>query len=603
MTISPQTVNNRSLLIRKISIWSSKHLSQKQFLIILALLVGIGSALAAQILKLLIYEIEHLLTSQFDTTRANWLFLVYPVIGIFITALFIKYVVRDDIGHGVTKILYALSRKQGNIRSHNQWSSVIASAITIGFGGSVGAESPIVLTGSAIGSNLGRMFRLDHKTMILLIGCGASGAIAGIFKAPIAGLMFTLEVLMVDMTMATLLPLLVSCLTATCITYAWTGTEPMFNFTLSDPFVVGRVPTTVMLGIFCGFISLYFTRVMNRFEQIFCKIHGMYGKLALGGGLLAILIYFFPPLYGEGYNTISVLLSGSTGVETSSVLNTSLFYGRTDILLFYLGLIIVFKVFASTATNGGGGCGGTFAPSLFLGCIGGFLFSRLWNMYGFYDVYTPETNYALLGMAGVMSGVFHAPLTGVFLIAELTGGYALFLPLMIVSASSYLTINAFERHSIYAMRLARKGELLTHHKDRSVLTLMSLDAIIDKERPCLRPDMFLGQIVLAISTCKSLHFAVIDMKGGLCGVINMNSIRKIIFRSELYRMYRANQLMEQPQVKLYTDDNMQTIMDKFAKCDAGTLPVLNADGTFVGFVSRTRLYASYRQIMKDFSEE
>lgn len=603
MTIAPQTVNNRSLLIRKISIWSSKHLSQKQFLIILALLVGIGSALAAQILKLLIYEIEHLLTSQFDTTRANWLFLVYPVIGIFITALFIKYVVRDDIGHGVTKILYALSRKQGNIRSHNQWSSVIASAITIGFGGSVGAESPIVLTGSAIGSNLGRMFRLDHKTMILLIGCGASGAIAGIFKAPIAGLMFTLEVLMVDMTMATLLPLLVSCLTATCITYAWTGTEPMFNFTLSDPFVVDRVPTTVMLGIFCGFISLYFTRVMNRFEQIFCKIHGMYGKLALGGGFLAILIYFFPPLYGEGYNTISVLLSGSTGVETSSVLNTSLFYGRTDILLFYLGLIIVFKVFASTATNGGGGCGGTFAPSLFLGCIGGFLFSRLWNMYGFYDVYTPETNYALLGMAGVMSGVFHAPLTGVFLIAELTGGYALFLPLMIVSASSYLTINAFERHSIYAMRLARKGELLTHHKDRSVLTLMSLDAIIDKERPCLRPDMFLGQIVLAISTCKSLHFAVIDMKGGLCGVINVNSIRKIIFRSELYRMYRANQLMEQPQVKLYTDDNMQTIMDKFAKCDAGTLPVLNADGTFVGFVSRTRLYASYRQIMKDFSEE
>ena len=603
MTIAPQTVYNRSLLIRKISIWSSKHLSQKQFLIILALLVGIGSALAAQILKLLIYEIEHLLTSQFDTTRANWLFLVYPVIGIFITALFIKYVVRDDIGHGVTKILYALSRKQGNIRSHNQWSSVIASAITIGFGGSVGAESPIVLTGSAIGSNLGRMFRLDHKTMILLIGCGASGAIAGIFKAPIAGLMFTLEVLMVDMTMATLLPLLVSCLTATCITYAWTGMEPMFNFTLSDPFVVDRVPTTVMLGIFCGFISLYFTRVMNRFEQIFCKIHGMYGKLALGGGLLAILIYFFPPLYGEGYNTISVLLSGSTGVETSSVLNTSLFYGRTDILLFYLGLIIVFKVFASTATNGGGGCGGTFAPSLFLGCIGGFLFSRLWNMYGFYDVYTPETNYALLGMAGVMSGVFHAPLTGVFLIAELTGGYALFLPLMIVSASSYLTINAFERHSIYAMRLARKGELLTHHKDRSVLTLMSLDAIIDKERPCLRPDMFLGQIVLAISTCKSLHFAVIDMKGGLCGVINVNSIRKIIFRSELYRMYRANQLMEQPQVKLYTDDNMQTIMDKFAKCDAGTLPVLNADGTFVGFVSRTRLYASYRQIMKDFSEE
>lgn len=593
----------RSAWVRKIDIWASKHLSQKQFLFILALLVGIGCALAAQVLKILIHEIEHMLTSQFDVTKSNWLFLVYPVVGIYLTALFIKYVVRDDIGHGVTKILYALSRKQGNIRKHNRWSSVIASALTIGFGGSVGAESPIVLTGSAIGSHLGQMFRLDHKTMILLIGCGASGAIAGIFKAPIAGLMFTLEVLMVDMTMATLLPLMVSCLTATCITYAFTGSEPMFNFVLKDPFVVNRVPTAVLLGIFCGFISLYFTRVMNSFEQVFGKLHNMYAKLALGGTVLAVLIYFFPPLYGEGYSTISMLLSENAGSNANDVMNNSLFYGHGELLLVYLGLIIVFKVFATTATNGGGGCGGTFAPSLFLGCIGGFVFSRLWNTYGFYSVTVPETNYALLGMAGVMSGVFHAPLTGVFLIAELTGGYDLFIPLMIVSVASYLTINAFERHSIYAMRLARKGELLTHHKDRTVLTLMTLDAIIDKERPLLRPNMYLGQIVQAVSSSKSLHFAVVDMKGGLCGVINVNKIRKIIFRSELYRMYKAEQIMQQPQTVLRTDDSMQVIMDKFARCDAGTLPVLNAEGVFVGFVSRTRLYASYRQVTKDFSEE
>lgn len=593
----------RSAWVRKIDIWASKHLSQKQFLFILALLVGVGCALAAQMLKILIHEIEHMLTSQFDVTQSNWLFLVYPVVGIYLTALFIKYVVRDDIGHGVTKILYALSRKQGNIRKHNRWSSVIASALTIGFGGSVGAESPIVLTGSAIGSHLGQMFRLDHKTMILLIGCGASGAIAGIFKAPIAGLMFTLEVLMVDMTMATLLPLMVSCLTATCITYAFTGSEPMFDFVLKDPFVVNRVPTSVMLGVFCGFISLYFTRVMNSFEQVFGKLHNMYAKLALGGTVLAVLIYFFPPLYGEGYSTISMLLSENAGSNVNDVMNNSLFYGHGELMLVYLGLIIVFKVFATTATNGGGGCGGTFAPSLFLGCIGGFVFSRLWNTYGFYNVTVPETNYALLGMAGVMSGVFHAPLTGVFLIAELTGGYDLFIPLMIVSVASYLTINAFERHSIYAMRLARKGELLTHHKDQSVLTLMTLDAIIDKERPMLRPQMYLGQIVQAISTSKSLHFAVVDMKGGLCGVININKIRKIIFRSELYRMYKAEQIMQQPQTVLRTDDSMSVIMDKFARCDAGTLPVLNAEGVFVGFVSRTRLYASYRQVMKDFSEE
>ena len=589
--------------MRKVSVWTSRHLSDRQFILILALLVGIGSALAAQILKLLIHEIEYLLTSRFDVTQANWLFLVYPVIGIFLTALFIKYVVRDDIGHGVTKILYALSRKQGNIRAHNRWSSVIASALTIGFGGSVGAESPIVLTGSAIGSHLGQMFRLDHKTMILLIGCGASGAIAGIFKAPIAGLVFTLEVLMVDLTMASLLPLLVSCLTATCITYVWTGTDPMFNFVLNDPFIVDRVPTAVMLGIFCGFISLYFTRVMNRFEQVFGRLKNMYAKLALGGSVLAILIYFFPPLYGEGYSTISELLNNQNGQAAQAVLNNSFFYGHSQYLLLYLGLIIVFKVFATTATNGGGGCGGTFAPSLFLGCVGGYVFSQLWNAYGFYDVELPGTNYALLGMAGVMSGVFHAPLTGVFLIAELTGGYDLFLPLMIVSVASYLTINAFERHSIYAMRLARKGELLTHHKDRSVLTLMSLDSIIDKERPRLSPQMHLGQIVQAISTSKSLHFAVVDIKGGLCGVINVNNIRKIIFRSELYRFYKAEQLMQQPEITVSTADSMQVIMDKFAHTDAGTLPVLDSEGIFVGFVSRTRLYATYRQIMKDFSEE
>lgn len=593
--------NNKTL--RKLSVWIAKHLSEKQFILILAFLVGVGSAVAAQVLKLLIHEIEHMLTSQFDATRANWLFLVYPIVGIYLTALFIRYVVRDDIGHGVTKILYALSCRQGNIRGHNCWSSVVASALTIGFGGSVGAESPIVLTGSAIGSSLGRLFNLDHKTMMLLIGCGASGAVAGIFKAPIAGLMFTLEVLMVDLTMASLLPLLVSCLTATCITYVWTGMNPMFNFVLNDPFAVDRVPTSVLLGVCCGFISLYFTRVMNSFEQVFGRLNNMYAKLALGGVVLALLIYFFPPLYGEGYNTISMLLNGSSGNEANMVLNNSLFYGHQNLLLVYLGLIILLKVFATTATNGGGGCGGTFAPSLFLGCIGGFVFSRLWNEYGPWNMSVPETNYALLGMAGVMSGVFHAPLTGVFLIAELTGGYQLFIPLMIVSVASYLTINAFEKHSIYAMRLARKGELLTHHKDRSVLTLMTLDSIIDKERPLLHPDMYLGQIVQTVSTSKSLHFAVVDMKGGMLGVINVNKIRKIIFRSELYRMYKASQLMRQPEMILRTNDNMQTVMNKFAHCDAGTLPVLKPDGTFVGFVSRTRLYASYRQVMKDFSEE
>lgn len=587
--------------IREISVFASRHLTPKQLIFTLALLVGVGSAIAAWVLKTLIEEIALLLTSHFDVTSANRLYLVYPVVGIFLCVMFVKFIVRDDISHGVTKILYALSRRQGDIRSHNCWSSVIASSLTIGFGGSVGAESPIVLTGSAIGSLLGRQFRVDHKTMMLLIGCGASGAIAGIFKAPIAGLMFTLEVLMVDLTMASLLPLLVSCLTATCITYTLAGTSPMFSFELTDPFIVRRVPTALLLGVTCGLVSLYFTRVMNSFEQVFGKLRHPAARLALGGVVLAVLIYFFPPLYGEGYGTISLLLSGDA--HASEVMNNSFFYGHETSLVTYLVLIILVKVFATTATNGGGGCGGTFAPSLFLGCIAGYVFSALWNIQTPFGITVPSTNYALLGMAGVMSGVFHAPMTGVFLIAELTGGYDLFIPLMIVSVCSYITIHTFEPHSIYAMRLARRGELLTHHKDRAVLTLMSLDAIIDKERPLLRPDMYLGQIVQSVSTEKALHFAVVDIKGGLLGIINLNGIRKLIFRSELYRMYRADQLMTRPSIVLRTDDSMTAVMERFSHTSTGTLPVLTPEGTFVGFVSRTRLLAAYRQVLKDFSEE
>ena len=587
--------------IRELSVFASRHLTPKQLIFTLALLVGVGSAIAAWVLKTLIEEIALLLTSHFDVTSANRLYLVYPVVGIFLCVMFVKFIVRDDISHGVTKILYALSRRQGDIRSHNCWSSVIASSLTIGFGGSVGAESPIVLTGSAIGSLLGRQFRVDHKTMMLLIGCGASGAIAGIFKAPIAGLMFTLEVLMVDLTMASLLPLLVSCLTATCITYTLAGTSPMFSFELTDPFIVRRVPTALLLGVTCGLVSLYFTRVMNSFEQVFGKLRHPAARLALGGVVLAVLIYFFPPLYGEGYGTISLLLSGDA--HASEVMNNSFFYGHETSLVTYLVLIILVKVFATTATNGGGGCGGTFAPSLFLGCIAGYVFSALWNIQTPFGITVPSTNYALLGMAGVMSGVFHAPMTGAFLIAELTGGYDLFIPLMIVSVCSYITIHTFEPHSIYAMRLARRGELLTHHKDRSVLTLMSLDAIIDKERPLLRPDMYLGQIVQAVSTEKALHFAVVDIKGGLLGIINLNGIRKLIFRSELYRMYRADQLMTRPSIVLRTDDSMTAVMERFSHTSTGTLPVLTPEGIFVGFVSRTRLLAAYRQVLKDFSEE
>lgn len=594
--------DNRATVIDSLINWREKYLSQRQFVLLLSFFVGIFTSILAYLLKQFISWIASLLTAGFDATGSNWLFLVYPVVGIFLTALFIKYVVNDDIGHGVTKILYAISRRQGHIRRHNCWSSVIASGITIGFGGSVGAESPIVLTGSAIGSNLGWLFKVDHKTLMLLIGCGASGAIAGIFKAPIAGVVFTLEVLMIDLTMASLLPLLVSSITALVMMYIFTGTSAEFSFTLDNAFAVERIPTSILLGIFCGLVSLYFTRAMNFCEDVFRKFSNMYVKLLLGGSVLSVLIYVFPPLYGEGYGMISLLLEGTSMQDWQAVMNNSMFYGDQNMLLIYLGLIVLFKVFASSATNGGGGCGGIFAPCLFLGCISGFIFSRVWNINQL-GVYVPEKNYALLGMAGVMSGVMHAPLTSIFLIAELTGGYNLFVPLMIVSLVSYLTIISFEPNSVYTTRLAKKGQLLTHHKDKAALTLMSLNSVVERHDTKISPDMKLGEMVLLISREKVNVFPVTDGTGHLLGIIELQKIRKVLFRQELYNVFTAGQLMEKPVACLTIDDPMQVVMDTIEKTGADTLPVVDRDALFIGFVSKAKLYAMYRQVMVDYSEE
>ena len=554
-------------------------------------------------MKFLIHQIETLLTNHFDQLGFNWLYLVYPVVGIWLTSLFIRYIVKDDIGHGVTKILYAISRKQSKIKPHNCWTSVVASSITIGFGGSVGGEAPIVLTGSAIGSHLGQLFKIDHRNLMVLVGCGAAGAIAGIFKAPIAGVVFTLEVLMLDLTMHSLLPLLVSCVTATCVTYVFSGTSAMFDFNLNNPFVIDRVPSSILLGICCGFLSLYFTRAMNWFENIFAKLKTPYRKLALGGSVVSILIFFFPSLYGEGYSLINTLLTGQNAADWGVVMDRSMFYGMDNLLLVYLGLIILFKVFATTATNGGGGCGGTFAPSLFLGCIMGFIFARLWNTGNLDLVNVPETNYSLLGMAGVMSGVMHAPLTGMFLIAELTGGYDLFVPLMIVSVSSYLTIIAFEPHSIYSMRLAKKGELLTHNKDAAIMTLMSMDDLIEKDFLTVTPDMTLGELVSTIAKARRNIFPVVDGAGHLKGIIQMDDIRNIMFRQELYRRYSCQQLMVDPPCIINIMESMMAVMRKFDETNAWNLPVESKDGKFLGFISKSRVFSTYRQVLVDFSQE
>lgn len=595
--------NKKKKILNAIINWRSEHITDKQFTLILSFAVGFLAAVAASVLQMLIKQIQHLLTTGFSVNGFNWLYLIYPVIGIFITALFVRYVVRDNISHGITRILYAISSKNSRLKAHNCWSSVIASAITIGCGGSVGAEAPIVLTGSAIGSNLGKIFRMDQKTMMLLVGCGAAAAIAGIFKAPIAGLVFTLEVLMIDLTMASLLPILIASVTAACFTYIFSSGGVLFDFHTDGAWTMQRVPAYILLGVTGGLISLYFIRTMNACEGVFSKLKGhMYAKLILGGIMLSTLIALFPVLYGEGYHSINVLLNGKTQADWDQIMNSSIFYGHSSMLVVFVALVVLTKAFATSATNGGGGCGGTFAPSLFIGAYGGFLFARLWNIYDV-GVYVPERNFVLLGMAAVMAGVMHAPLTGMFLIAEITGGYQMLIPLMIVSICAYLTIIIFEPHSIYGMRLAREGKLITHHTDKAVLTLMNIDSMIDKSFSHVPEDMDLGTLVHAISRSHNNILPVLDNGGRFLGEIDMSKLRHIIFRTELYHHFKVKQLMSQPPCVLSVNDNMEEVMKQFDSTDAGMLPVLDTDGKLLGYVSRTHLYSTYRKMVADMSAE
>jgi CIC family chloride channel protein len=557
------------------------------------------------LLKTTIHTIQHLLTERIDVTNANWTYLVYPIIGILLSGLFVKYIVKDDIGHGVTKILYAISQRKSRIKPHNTWSSLVASSITIGLGGSVGAEAPIVLTGSAIGSNLGRLFKMEQKTLMLLVGCGAAGAIAGIFKAPIAGLLFTIEVLMLDLTTASVLPLLISSVTAACVSYIFTGTEAMFRFSQQEVFSMERIPFVLILGVICGLIALYFTRSMIWIEGIFRKLQTFWKKFFLGATLLSILIFLLPPLYGEGYDTIGNLINNNY----DELLDGSLFYGLKDnswgIILFLL-LIVFLKVFASSATNGGGGCGGIFAPSLFLGCIVGFVFSHSFNQTTFLlpGYHLPEENFALMGMAGMMAAVMHSPLTAVFLIAELTGGFDLFLPLMIVAISAFFTIMLFEKHSIYSMRLAQKGELLTHDKDKAVLTLLNTNAVIETNFIIVHPKMTLGDMVKVIAQSSRNVFPVTDSNNVLRGVVLLDNIRNIMFRPELYDRFNVKKFMISPPAKINIAMPMEKIMQLFEDTKAWNLPVIDDAGHYLGFISKSKIFNAYREVLQEnFSED
>jgi len=580
--------------------WRELHIKERNFILILSFVVGLFAAIAAFLLKTAIHLIKYFLTASFSRFDVNYWYLVFPAVGIFISSLFVRYVVKDNISHGITRILYAISQRKSILKLHNVWTSLIGSSITIGFGGSVGAEAPIVLTGSAIGSNLGRFFKMDQKTLMLLVGCGASGAIGGIFKAPIAGLVFTLEVLMLDMTLTAIVPLLISSVTATSLSYIFSGSSFTFLFAKCEPFAIERIPYLILLGVICGLVSLYFTRGMNQIEGFFRRFKNPYSKLIIGGSVLSLLIFIFPPLYGEGYDTIVALLNG----HSATALDRSFFLGMGNspwILIVYLTLIIGFKIFASASTNAAGGVGGIFAPSLFIGCLTGFVVAKVLNVLGFH---IPIENFALAGMSGLMSGVMHAPLTGIFLIAELTGGYSLFMTLMIVSTISYLTIILFEPHSLYAMRLAQKGELMTHHKDKAILTMLKMENFIETDFIELYPEMTLGELVKNISKSKRNLFPVVDPSTEkLAGIVLVDEVRNIMFRPDLYDRFKVKKLMTSPPALLNPTMPMGKVMDVFEDTNSWYLPVVDDNKVYLGFCSKSKIFNSYRHVLVHFSDE
>lgn len=582
-------------ILDRITQWREKSIAENYFILIVSFIIGITTAIAGAILKKIIELIEHYVLHNIDSW--SYWYLVLPAVGVLISGLFIKYAVKDDIGHGVSKVLYAISQKQGRIKRHNMFTSMIASAITIGFGGSVGAESPIVLTGAAVGSNAGKIFKLEHRNLILLIGCGVAGALSGIFKAPITGMIFVIEVLLLDLTMASVLPLLVSSVTSASLSYIISGGGLLFDFNFTEPYKLDNIPFMIVLGVSCGFMALFFSKTMFSLEGWLKRIKAYRHKYVISVVILSILIFIFPPLYGEGYSTINELLSGKYGGMLEGTLFES-FGGNFWVIFSFLLLTVLVKVFASVTTTSAGGCGGLFAPTLFVGALTGFLYSTFVN-YLPLNAFLSNKNYVLLGMAGLMSAVMHAPLTGIFLVAELSGGYALFLPLMLVSLSAYATIRIFMPHSIYSLRLAEEGKLLTHHKDNAVLTLMNIKNVLETDFKEMTEDMTLGDMVKVISKSKRNSFPVISKDRKLVGIVTLDDIRSIMFSPELYDRYNAKKLMVFPETKVSADMQMTEIMRLFDKTKAWILPVVDGDGRYLGFVSKAKIFNTYRDILND----
>ncbi len=575
-------------------------LSERDVMMLLSLFVGILCGLAAVLLKLTIVFIHHHLTSWFDSEVYNALYLVYPGIGMLLAMLFVRYVVKDNIGHGVTRVLTAVSKNESKIKSHNMWTSLLASSVTIGFGGSVGAEAPIVYTGAAIGSNVARYMGLSYKNMTILLGCGAAGAVAGIFKAPLAGVLFTLEILLFNISMTSILPLLLSTISATVISYIFLGYKPPFDCTLS-PFALENIPFYLILGLFSAVCSVYFTRMTLWLEDKIKSIGKPYVRWAISAGGLGVLIFLFPPLFGEGYEYLHELLNGGTiNLEGQTVLD---FFLRIPWLVpvFFL-MVLLLKVFSMSFTNAGGGVGGTFGPTLFIGAIAGFVVSRTINLIGGGAV-VPEQNFVLVGMAGLMAGVMQAPMTAIFLIADMTGGYELLIPLIITATVSYGVARTIEPYSIYTKRIAKRGELLTHDSDQAVLTLLKTDSLIESDFNTVKIDATLGELVDVVADSKRNIFPVLDSRHHFQGYVSLEDIRREMFKTENYASHHVYNYMRSAPAYVYVDEKMDSVMKKFEMTGAWNLPVVDHDRTYVGFVSKSKIFSAYRDQLKQVSHD
>lgn len=579
--------------------WQAGHLSHRQLLYVLSFFIGVLSGLAAIILKNAVHYTHLFVTSQLHFEGINFFYLAYPLMGILLTVLFVRFIIRDEMGHGITRILFSISKNNGSIKPHNSYSSIIASTLTVGFGGSVGLESPIVMTGSSIGSNLGRIFGMNYKSVIILIGCGAAGAIAGIFKAPIAAVIFGLEVLMLDLTMWSIIPLLIASVSGTTLSYFFLGKGVILPFKLDMTFHLQNIPYYLILGMLAGLLSAYFTRVTIFAESRYVRIRNPWIRMMAGGLVLGILIFFLPPLYGEGYEALNHILNG----EIERLTSGSVFHAFQDkawILFLFLALIILVKPVAMSATTGGGGVGGIFAPTLFVGGFLGFLISRLMNQFEFVNI--PERNFALAGMAGMMAGVMHAPLTAIFLIAEITGGYSMIIPLIMTSTIAYITSKYFVPHSIYTHRLARRGELITHHKDKAVLTLLEMNKVIERDLIPVNIDDNLGKLVKVISHSNRNIFPVLTGDQMLVGIVLLDNIRHIMFNTEMYNTVFVRDVMLLPPAHISPGESMESVMQKFEDNEAWNLPVID-NGRYIGFISKSKLFSVYRNWLIEISEE